>query len=90
MGAFLAGSCVESHPPRVRVVTIRCRGSFFGEVAILGDGRRSATVTATADSRVLAMLGTEFRRLEAEQPAIADSIADAMRRRVGAREAQAR
>ena len=57
-------------------------GDFFGEVAILGDGRRSATVTTTADSTVLAMFGTEFRRLQNAQPAIADSIAAAMRLRV--------
>jgi CRP-like cAMP-binding protein len=57
-------------------------GDFFGEVAILGDGRRSATVTTTTDSKVLAMFGTEFRRLQDVQPAIAESIAAAMRRRV--------
>ena len=57
-------------------------GDFFGEVAILGDGRRSATVTTTADSTVLAMFGTEFRRLQNAQSAIADSIAAAMRLRV--------
>ena len=57
-------------------------GDFFGEVAILGDGRRSATVTTTANSTVLAMFGTEFRRLQNAQPAIADSIAAATRLRV--------
>ena len=58
-------------------------GDFFGEVAILGDGRRSATVTTTVDSTVLALFGTDFRRLQDTQPAIAESIAAAMRRRVG-------
>jgi CRP-like cAMP-binding protein len=38
-------------------------GDFFGEIAILGDGRRSATVTSTSPVRVLVMFGTEFRRL---------------------------
>src|SRR5262250_1492246 len=28
-------------------------GDFFGELAILGDGRRTATVTATSPSQVL-------------------------------------
>jgi len=58
-------------------------GDFFGEVAILGDGRRSATVTTTAYSKVLALFGTEFRRLQSEHPEIANSIAAAMRTRVG-------
>jgi CRP-like cAMP-binding protein len=57
-------------------------GDHFGEVAMLGDGRRSATVTTTAPSEVLTMFGTEFRRLQAAQPAIAESIAETMRARV--------
>ncbi|HEY7179216.1 MAG TPA: cyclic nucleotide-binding domain-containing protein [Gaiella sp.] len=59
-------------------------GDFFGEVAILGDGRRSATVTTTEPSKVLAMFGTEFRRLQAAQPAIAESILRTMKTRVAA------
>src|SRR5262245_7365569 len=39
-------------------------GDFFGEVALLGDGRRSATVTTTAPSHLLVLYGTEFRRLQ--------------------------
>src|SRR5262249_22898011 len=58
-------------------------GDFFGEIAILGDGRRSATVTTTTPSRVLAMFGTEFRRLQQEQPEIASQIEAAMGERVG-------
>ena len=59
-------------------------GDFFGEVAILGDGRRSATVTTTAPSKVLTMFGTEFRRLQSAQPAIAESIVETMRARIAA------
>jgi CRP-like cAMP-binding protein len=51
-------------------------------VAILGDGRRSATVTSTSPVRLLVMFGTEFRRLEAAHPEIAAQIAEAMRARV--------
>ncbi len=60
-------------------------GDFFGEVAILGDGRRSATVTTTAPSKVLTMFGTEFRRLQSAQPAVAESIVETMRARIAAR-----
>jgi CRP-like cAMP-binding protein len=58
-------------------------GDFFGEVALLGDGRRSSTVTTTTPSTVLTMFGTEFRRLADAQPAIAEQITVAMRNRVG-------
>jgi CRP-like cAMP-binding protein len=57
-------------------------GDFFGELAILGDGRRTATVTALEPTSVLAFFGTEFRRLEAELPAVAEQIRQTMARRV--------
>jgi len=57
-------------------------GDFFGEIAILGDGRRSATVTTTAPSRVLVMFGTEFRRLQQTQPEVAARIEATMGERV--------
>ena len=60
-------------------------GDFFGEIAILGDGRRSATVTSTSPVKVLVMFGTEFRRLEAAHPEIASHIAEAMQARVAGR-----
>lgn len=56
-------------------------GDFFGEMAVLGDGRRYATVTTTEESRLLSMFGTEFRRLQQEQPAIAAQLEEVMRRR---------
>lgn len=49
-------------------------GDFFGEGAIIGDGRRHATVTITAPSQVLVMFGTEFRRLQQAHPEIAAAI----------------
>ena len=58
-------------------------GDFFGEIAILGDGRRTATVMSTSPVRLLVMFGTEFRRLEGDHPEIASQIAEAMRARAG-------
>ena len=49
-------------------------GDFFGEMAILGKGKRVATVTATTETTVLSIFGLEFRRLEAELPAVAERI----------------
>jgi len=55
-------------------------GDFFGELALLGDGRRTATVTAAAaPSQVLVLFGTEFRRLQQEHPEIAERIESALR-----------
>jgi CRP-like cAMP-binding protein len=56
-------------------------GDFFGEMAILGGTRRSATVTTTSPARLLVMFGTEFRRLEQTQPAIAARLEAVMRQR---------
>ena len=56
-------------------------GDFFGEMAILGDGRRTATVTVTEPSRILSMFGTEFRMLQQVQPDIAAQLEETMRKR---------
>jgi len=54
-------------------------GDFFGELALLGDGRRTATVTTTTPSHVLVLFGTEFRRLQQEHPETAERIESALR-----------
>jgi CRP-like cAMP-binding protein len=56
-------------------------GDFFGEGAIVGGGRRNATVTTTATSQVLVMFGTEFRRLQQAHPDVAAAIEAAGRER---------
>jgi CRP-like cAMP-binding protein len=60
-------------------------GDFFGEIAILGHGRRTATVTTTSPVTLLVMFGAEFRRLEAAHPDIASSIRRAMEERLAVR-----
>ncbi len=59
-------------------------GDFFGELALLGEGRRQATVTTTSETKVLVLFGTEFRRLQQAHPAIAEKIEAAMRARTAA------
>jgi voltage-gated potassium channel len=54
-------------------------GDFFGELALLGDGRRTATVTTSAPSQVLVLFGTEFRQLQQEYPEIAERIESGLR-----------
>jgi voltage-gated potassium channel len=54
-------------------------GDFFGELALLGDGRRTATVTTASPARVLVLFGTEFRRLQQEHPELATRIESGVR-----------
>jgi CRP-like cAMP-binding protein len=59
-------------------------GDFFGEMAIMGDGRRVADVIATSPMRLLVMFGTEFRELEATLPEVAARIRSTIDERVAA------
>jgi CRP-like cAMP-binding protein len=57
-------------------------GDWFGEIAIVGQSARSATVSATSALTVIAMTSFEFRRLEAEHPDIAETITKKMQDRL--------
>jgi CRP/FNR family transcriptional regulator, cyclic AMP receptor protein len=46
-------------------------GDFFGEVALLDGGPRTATVTASSDVRLVGITGWVFRGLLMEHPVIA-------------------
>jgi voltage-gated potassium channel len=54
-------------------------GDFFGALALLGDGRRTATVTTASASQVLVLFGTQFRQLQQEYPEIAARIESGLR-----------
>jgi CRP-like cAMP-binding protein len=49
-------------------------GDVFGELALLGDGRRHADVIAVTDVRVLSMFGTHFREMQSTMPAIESGL----------------
>jgi len=53
------------------VVGLLERGDFFGEMAIVDDERRSATVTTVADSRLLPITRRSFRARVREDPGVA-------------------
>ena len=57
-------------------------GDCFGEMALLGSGRRTASVTTTTPTTVYVMFGTEFRRLEHSHPEVVAQIKALMRERL--------
>jgi CRP-like cAMP-binding protein len=61
-------------------------GSFVGEMALLSDEPRSATVTATTAVRLLVITDRGFRRLLEENPPIAMRVLEAVAARVAATE----
>jgi CRP-like cAMP-binding protein len=58
-------------------------GDFFGELALTGEGRRTASVTATSPVTVASMFGSNFRLLEQELPTAAERILGAAAERAG-------
>ncbi len=59
-------------------------GDYFGEMALMGDGRRVADVIATSPMVVFAMFGTAFREMEAAFPEIASKVRATLEERLPA------
>jgi len=58
-----------------QVLTTLAPGAIVGEIAIFGGDARSATVTATADARVICLSELGFRQILLTHPAAAESLA---------------
>lgn len=56
------------------VLSIQSDGAFFGEMAILDEGRRSATVSALEDTIVLEIVKDDFEQLLYKAPVLAYKI----------------
>jgi CRP-like cAMP-binding protein len=57
-------------------------GAFFGEIALLDGGPRSASVTTEAPTRVVTIPTWEFRALLTDQPALAIRMLEEVARRL--------
>ena len=65
-----------------RKLSTRRSGEFFGEIALLSDIPRTATVTATTPVRALVIRDREFRALVEQMPSIALSVLSAVAERL--------
>ena len=68
---------VHPHPVRLR------GGQFFGEIALLKDTQRTATVTAHTESQLLALEAGDFRKLMDQFPEIRQRIVQVAEGRIG-------
>lgn len=58
-------------------------GGFFGEIALITGGPRTATVTATSPSTLLVLTERAFWSLAEEMPSIQTSVLKALAERLG-------
>jgi len=65
-----------------KVATLKA-GDFFGEIALVHQAPRNATVTATSPVRALVIMERDFKRLLDEQPEIQRKVLVALAERVG-------
>jgi CRP-like cAMP-binding protein len=57
-------------------------GDYFGEIALLGEGRRTATVTAASPVSLVVMSGSDFRVFERDFPEMSALLKRAMAERL--------
>jgi adenylate cyclase len=73
------GTAVVTHGGRQ--VNALGPGDFFGEMALLEEDRRTATVTATSPMKLIVMTRASFRAIDQRLPAIHATVRDAIEQR---------
>ena len=63
-----------------RVINTLGPGDFFGSIALVDGGPRTATATSETPSRLLSITNEQFRKLMEESPALRTSIEQAVER----------
>jgi CRP-like cAMP-binding protein len=58
-------------------------GDFFGEIAILAEERRTASVVAATAMRLIVMTDRDFLEMAREMPEVAERVRAAVRDRLG-------
>ena len=56
-------------------------GDFFGEIALVEEERRTASVIATSPMRAIVMTRRDFRQMESEMPSVCAAIRQAIEER---------
>jgi CRP-like cAMP-binding protein len=56
-------------------------GDFFGEIALIREDRRTATVTATSPMVLIVMKGSSFRSLDSSIPELREAVSKALAER---------
>jgi CRP-like cAMP-binding protein len=68
-------------PGSATCVAVLEAGDYFGEMSLLTGERRTATVIAAVDCRVIEIAADDFRRLVHHDPSIVERVTDVMTRR---------
>lgn len=82
-----AGSASVSIEGEMR--TTLSQGDFFGEIALIDEGVRTATVTAATDLRCYTLSSWEFKPIVLEYPEVAWTLLETLAQRLRAAEERA-
>ena len=86
VGFFVIGDGTVSYSVKGEHVGNGGKGQYFGEIALIDDGLRSASVTAVTDGTAYGLTSWEFRPLVEENASIAWQLLQVMAKRLRAAE----